>query len=167
MQAEWLNPDNIHIHPRFGDIEKWGWGPWTYYKRFYEVTLVEPNLTFRTEDGVFLQPDRHELRTDFGSTPPPLRGRFPHDEFPRSYYLHDSGCRFGGFWLSHMGEDFMFHRMDLLQVNEAFRQGMLAEARQENRGDVSRRVDVIYRAVRCFSGEIWNRYRKATAPETL
>lgn len=78
--------------------ERWGlfWS-----KAIHEFTLdpVSP-LTWQDRQGGYWQPDRHEMETDLGSIPPPLRSWFPQDQFEPAYCLHDSAYNHGGMYFS-------------------------------------------------------------------
>jgi hypothetical protein len=75
------------------------WGRfWT--KAIYEVRPIEPDpVTWCTPEGYYrLSPEPRD--SDLGSIPPPLRGRFPHDQFPLCYIFHDEARATGRLWFS-------------------------------------------------------------------
>ena len=92
--------------------ERWGW---FWPKTFWEATLDArfPLMLQRHSDGMLLMGDRHEIETDLGSVPPPLRSWFPETELPAAYYMHDSGYKYGGFWCAEtLDSPWMFRRFD-------------------------------------------------------
>lgn len=100
-----------------------------YGKMIYEFTICEHNpLTFRHPDGLYYQPDRHFL-SDQGSIPHILQRYLPKDQFPRSYYVHDSMCEHEGAYVSgsNLPGSFDFLRMSRKQVDDALRVMVRAE----------------------------------------
>jgi hypothetical protein len=101
--------------------ERWGLlGIWR--KTIWEFCLIYPApLTWEDGNG-FWQPDRHEAETDLGTVPPPLRGLFPHDEFPRSYCFHDSACGHGGLYHSDsLTGEFTFRKVSRTMADRMLR----------------------------------------------
>ncbi len=76
--------------------------PWHRFwtKSIYEVRPLEPQpVTWCAPDGYWrLSPEPRD--TDLGSIPPPLRGRFPHDQYPLAYIFHDEARAKGRLWHS-------------------------------------------------------------------
>lgn len=130
----------------------------------FQLNLEHP-LTFHTPDNLRLQPDRHEDETDFGSIPYLLQVIFPKDQFPLTYFFHDSGYRHGGLWTA--GPDpasrgyagtrdveFVFVKMTRLELDRLLKSTIRVEG-----GRLHERV-MIYLAVRGFGGKSWRKYRQ-------
>jgi hypothetical protein len=99
-----------------------------YGKMMYEFTLNQADpLTWRAPDGTFYQPDRHFL-SDQGSIPRPIQRWIPKDQFPRSFYMHDSMCEHEGAYGSATADgEFLFTRMSREAVDAALRSMVRAE----------------------------------------
>ena len=113
----------------YGVVERPDLAP-LHGKMMYEFTLNPHNpLTFHDPAGIYLQPDRHGFLSDQGSIPRLLQRYFPKDEFPRSYYMHDSCCLHHGAYFSHSGipGSFDFYHLSRKQVDDLLRQMVRAE----------------------------------------
>jgi hypothetical protein len=85
----------VHLY-----TEKWGpFWPLKWSKDWFEVTLhrTHPAL-WQDPTGRFWMSDKHIAKTDLGSVPPPLRGAYPHTEFPVAYVMHDDSYNHGFLW---------------------------------------------------------------------
>jgi len=143
-QGTWLNPDGYTL--RFERREFWPWPRvWSVYRKTYwefQLDQAKP-LTFSHQQGYYVQPDRHELETDLGSIPPPLRSLFPDTEFIRPYLLHDSAYTHHGMYMAHGPyAPFVFHAVDRAFADELLRVSIIAD------GGSRARARTIWSAVR-------------------
>jgi len=107
--------------------EKWGFLRWSKSIWMFELDEEFPLMWY---DGKYYwQPNKNEAETDLGSIPPPLRGILPHDEFPRSFCIHDSACKKGGLWRSETGEagTFVFTLLTMRVANLMLKDMIKAE----------------------------------------
>lgn len=133
--------------------EKWGWfWPFTWCKAIHSFQLhrLHP-LTWVDRNGMHYQPDRHEQETDLGSIPPPLRARFPQDEYEPAYVFHDSAYRHGGLYTSvTLDGPYKFTRMTRKEADD-----LLADIIYALGGGACKRA-TIWTAVRAFGGGNYN-----------
>ena len=96
----------------------------------------ENPLTFYSAKmGIYLQPDRHAIRTDFGSVPECLQGIVSNTFCVASFILHDCACNptehclYSSPTLDHAGIPY-----DRMPMDSATAAGILCEASYAERG---------------------------------
>jgi hypothetical protein len=90
-------------------------------KTWWEAKIhdVHPLMWWDERLKRYCMPDRHEARTDLGSTPVWMQGIFPATEMPWAYYPHDSGYRWGGMWTAvTLDGEWTFTRMSRQTIDE-------------------------------------------------
>ena len=113
MQAGFLN-SGFDGTPRGFDLREIDiqrtWLLWE--KMIYEFTLnVRHPLTYVTEDGRFIQPDKH-FQTDQGSLPPFIQPLICAKDRAIGFYIHDSAYTEGGMYVSRdEGKTYKFEEM--------------------------------------------------------
>ena len=138
---------NIHrgLVLRYIRTERWcRFWPKTYWEATLDARF--PLMLQRHSDGLLIMGDRHESETDLGSIPPPFRSWFPDTELPAAYYMHDSGYRYGGFWVAEtLDAPWTFRRFDRATIDEL----CLLDAMEAGGVSTARRR-TIHRCVRMF-----------------
>lgn len=99
--GKWLNKENGYHDTKLYD-RYWLWFLFPTAIYHFELDRVAPLAYVTPETGWLYRPNA-SFDSDRGSVPSFASILTAPDTFLVSYYMHDSGCRFGGLWVSKDG----------------------------------------------------------------
>ena len=91
MQAEWINLDKFNFRETLRHT-----GIWPARRIIYSVH--SNGLMFKDANGVLYSTHDADGYSDGGTIPWPFCLWMRRTEYMESYWFHDQGCQFGGFW---------------------------------------------------------------------